>query len=393
MESTVDINLPTPQLTADQLSRDWFKLGFPSRNAADMIAKLTSTATTVGERREIFAKLTSGKQTFVTPIDVVSSVEQNGFVQVPVSQESPIVNEPLTNGTAIMEAEPPKFPSLAVSLLEQNGTLQPGFLLNSREAVLVETDLFVGRMLMILRPIDPDDDPYWNDRIFVKRKRRVVLQLQGKFKRAPIGTVYAGGEISDQMRLGLVAKGICGILLKLVKSVAPDTHYSFGDNGAKENPHIVIPAWSFFERLVVTKPGEEPPELGQDFFEPEESVAARKNLKSRAQWNTDDTYSMSFYSMYMDLVKWQIVQLPVTSDIDLKTFWGNSFLRIVLYENTTPKKDARHLQKDNTYFFVIEVRLHLRCRAHEHIMRAILIFIFLTCTPVEASWSCDKESG
>lgn len=370
MESTVDISLQSPQLTTDQLSRDWFKLGFPSRDAADMIAKLISTDTTMGERIEIFTKLTSGKDTFVTPTDALSSIEQNGFVDVPVSQESPIVNERLTNGIAIREAKQPTFSSLAVSLLEKNGKLQPGFPLNSREVVPVETDLFVGRMLMILRPIDPEDDPYWNDRIFSKRKRRIVLQLQGKFKRAPIGTVYAGGEISEQMRLGLVAKGICGILLKLVKSFAPDTHYSFGDNGAKEKPHIVIPAWSFFDRLVVTKPGEEPPELGQDFFEPEESVVARKNLKSRAQWNTDDTYSMSFYSMYMDLVKWQIVQLPVTSDIDLKTFWGNSFLRIVLYENNTPMRDARHLQKDNTYFFVIEVRLHLRCCAHEHTLRA-----------------------
>jgi hypothetical protein len=355
--TTIDINLPSPQLTADQLSRDWLSLGFPSRDAADMIAKLTSTATTVGERKEIFAKLTLGKQAFVTtPTDAVSRIEQDIFDEVTFSQES--------SGEAIVKAEPPVpvIQSLAVSLLQKNGTLQPDFPLNSREAVLVETDLFVGRMLMIVRPIDPEqDDPYWNEKIFSKRKRRVVFQLQGKFKRAPTGTVYAGGEISHQMRLGLVAKGICGILLKLVKSVAPDTHYSFGDNGDKERPHIVIPAWSFFERLVVTKPGEEPPELGQEFVEAVESVAARKNAKSKAHWNTDDTYSMSFFSMYIDLVKWQVVQVPVTSDIDLKTFWGNSFLRIVLYENTTPLKDGRHLQKDNTYFFAIEVRLQLWC--------------------------------
>ena len=378
MESTVDISLRSPQLTADQLSRDWFKLGFPSHDAAVMIAKLTSTATTMGERIEIFAKLT-GKETFAKRADAVSSIEQDGFVRIPASQESPTVNQRLTDGTAIREAELPTFPSLSVSLLERNGNLQPGFPLNSREPVLVETDLFVGKMLMILRPINPEDDPYWNDRIFAKRKRRVVLQLQGKFKRAPTGTVYAGGEISEQMRLGLVAKGICGILLKLVKSVAPDTHYSFGDNGEKEKPHIVIPAWSFFDRLIVTKPGEEPPELGQDFFEPEESVTARKNLKSTAHWNTDDTFSMSFYSMYMDLVKWQIVQLPVTSDIDFKTFWGNSFLRIVLYENTTPMKDARHLQKDNTYFFAVEVSLRLRCLALELILSATYTHFHDSC--------------
>jgi hypothetical protein len=340
----VNVNFPTPQLTADQLSRDWLELGFPSRDAADLIALLTSTATAVGERKEIFAKLSR----------MHVEQEQDSFVEVTFSRES--------SGEAIVKAEAPVISSLAVSLLEKNGTLQPDFPLNSRQAVMVDTDLFIGRMLMIVRPIRPEDDPYWNDKIFSKRKRRVVFQLQGKFKRAPTGTLYAGGEISHQMRLGLVAKGICGILLKLVKSFAPDTHYSFGDNGGKEKPHIVIPAWSFFERLVVTKPGEEPPELGKAFFEPEESIAARKNSKSKAQWNTYDTYSMSFFSMYLDLVKWQVVQVPVTSDLDLKTFWGNSFLRIVLYENTTPVKDGRHLQEDNTYFFAIEVRLHLWCR-------------------------------
>ena len=147
---------------------------------------------------------------------------------------------------------------------------------------------------------------------------------------------------------------VCGILLKLVKSFAPNVHYSFGDSGDKEKPHIVIPAWSFFERLVVTKPGEEIPILGEEFVEPKESVAARKAFKSKPQWNTEDTYSMSFYSMYMDFAKWQIVQLPV-GDVDLKTFWGKSSLTIVLYENETPPKDDRHLQLDNKYYFGIQV--------------------------------------
>jgi hypothetical protein len=248
-----------------------------------------------------------------------------------------------------------KFPSLAVSVLEKNGEITTGFPINSQDAVPVETDLFKGRMLMLAKPVHPEDDPYWHERLFSKRKRRFVFQLQGKFKRAPQGTLYAGGEISNQMHLGLVAKGICGLLLKFVKAGSPDTHYSFGDSKDKEKPHIVVPAWSFFERLVVTKPGMEPPELGDEFVETEEAMAARKNLKSQPHWNTEDTYSMSFYTMYLDFAKWQVVQVPVTSDIDLKTFWGNSFLRIVLFENTTPPKDGRHLQKDNTYYFAVEV--------------------------------------
>lgn len=274
------------------------------------------------------------------------------LVEIQVEQES-------NNGSAIMEEQDypiAKFPTLVVNVLEKNGDITTGFPINSQESVPIETDLFKGRMLMLLKPLRPQDDPYWDERLFSKKKRRFVFQLQGKFKRVPQGTLYAGGEISNQMKLGLVAKGICGLLLKFVKSVAPDTHYSFGDNNDKEKPHIVVPAWSFFERLVVTESGQEPPEMGDEFVESKESMDARKSGKSKAEWNTEDTYSMSFYTMYLDFAKWQVVQVPVTSDIDLKTFWGNSFLRIVLFENTTPVKDGRHLQKDNTYYFAIEVR-------------------------------------
>lgn len=273
-----------------------------------------------------------------------------------------------SNGGAIMEEQEyplAKFPSLAVSVLEKNDTITTGFPINSQDPVPVETDLFKGKMLMLLKPVRAEDDPYWTERLFSKKKRRFVFQLQGKLKRVPEGTLYAGGEISNPMQLGLVAKGICGLLLKFIKSVAPDIHYSFGDSKEKEKAHIVVPAWSFFERLVVTKPGEEPPEMGsgEEFDEPKESIEARASGKIKANWNTEDTYSMSFYTMYLDIAKWQVVQVPVTSDINLKTFWGNSFLRIVLFENTTPAKDGRHLQVDNTYYFAIEVSHDCSCVA------------------------------
>jgi hypothetical protein len=58
-----------------------------------------------------------------------------------------------------------------------------------------------------MRPNNPQDDPYWNDKIFSKKKRRVVMQLQGKLKYKPKGVVYAGMEVSDPMKLGLLASG------------------------------------------------------------------------------------------------------------------------------------------------------------------------------------------
>jgi hypothetical protein len=103
----------------------------------------------------------------------------------------------------------PSFPSLDFRLLQKNGKLEPNFPLNSRTGVPFDTDLFQGKVLFILRPPNnpAKEDPFWNERIFATKQRRVIVQVQGKFKRKPQGILYAGGEITDPMKLGLISKG------------------------------------------------------------------------------------------------------------------------------------------------------------------------------------------
>ena len=40
-----------------------------------------------------------------------------------------------------------------------------------------------------------------------KLATQFILQIQGKFKRDPRGVLYVGAEVSEQMKLGLLAKG------------------------------------------------------------------------------------------------------------------------------------------------------------------------------------------
>lgn len=98
------------------------------------------------------------------------------------------------------------FPSLRVETLAKKGRYR-GFPLNTEQPVPIETDLFKGSILLTMRPANPEDDPYWNDKIFSKKKRRVVLQMQGKFKYKPEGDVFAGMEVTNPMNLGLLASG------------------------------------------------------------------------------------------------------------------------------------------------------------------------------------------
>lgn len=246
----------------------------------------------------------------------------------------------------------PKFPSLEFKLLDQDG--KPSNLpLNAREPVDIETDFFKGKIILLIRPPNPEtDDPYWNERLWSQKKRRIVLQIQGKFKREPEGMIYAGAEVSEQMKLGLLTRGLCKVLLGLLQSFTKDIHYSFGEDD--ELPHIVAPAHVFFDRVVVTPPDQVPPPIDEPLEESAEAIARRKARKVYGKWGTINTYSFSFYSMYIDLPQWQLVGLPASGDLSLKTFWGKSLLRLCMYEKIGETK--QHYRNDMRYVFLAEAK-------------------------------------
>jgi len=84
-----------------------------------------------------------------------------------------------TNGMVLTEEEPatrqlPKFKTLRVSLDDGISS----YPLNSHVAVPFENDLFCGEILILCRPMNPEvDDPYWNKKIFSKKRRRVSCRL------------------------------------------------------------------------------------------------------------------------------------------------------------------------------------------------------------------------
>ena len=82
---------------------------------------------------------------------------------------------------------------------------------------------------------------------------------------------------------------------------------------------------------------------GEPFEESKQSIRARRASKSTGEWNTSDTYSFSFYSMYLDLPSWSIVKLPLANDMTLRTFWGKALLRIILYEREAPPNETAPL--------------------------------------------------
>ncbi|GKY98391.1 hypothetical protein MPSEU_000796600 [Mayamaea pseudoterrestris] len=246
----------------------------------------------------------------------------------------------------------PRFRTLQAACVGMGGNMH-NFSLNAREAASFETDLFKGKIICVLRPENPSsDDPFWHERVFAHKRRRLIINVQGTFKKQPTGVVYAGAEISKPMRLGLVTRALAGVLLKLVDRFIPGVHSSFGDDN--EQAHIVAPALGFFERIVVTPPGKIAPKLDEDIVESTESMASRRSGKSSIKWNTVDTFTFSFYSMNIDLPNWSLVGLPVSGDISLTTFWGDSALKLCMYEKSGA--DKQHRTDLKRYVFAMQIK-------------------------------------
>ena len=333
-----------------------------------------------------------------------------------------------THGTS---SKPNKFPMLQVQLLQHSSgqygshtvqqqhqqTAEP-FVLNDETPYEFETDLFRGKLLVLLRPAHPDDDPYWSPRLWassspqpITNKKQIIIQVQGQFKQAPTtGRVYMGGERLRPLQLGPWMYRLTTLLLRLIQGFCPQLHYSYGgggrhprsstsrsrthrnqdDNNEHLNddttstrlddlPRIVVPAHLGWTRIHVTPAGSEPPPMTAHAFE--EPDRLQRLSQSTWEWNTRDIYSLTFSTMFFHLAHWKLDHLPVGSGTHLSTFWGSSPLRIAMYEHVPPssfddnhhpkeedanlkngdstksqqEEDAIHWQQHNRYHFGIQL--------------------------------------
>lgn len=84
---------------------------------------------------------------------------------------------------------PPAFPTLGISIPGQAGGPSTPFPPNSRFPVPLDTPLFRGHALFILKPATPAADPVYSPAIFAGKQRRFEVQIQGRFVEKPRGTV------------------------------------------------------------------------------------------------------------------------------------------------------------------------------------------------------------
>jgi len=241
---------------------------------------------------------------------------------------------------------------------------------NGTPAIL-SNECFEGKVMLLVRTPDVDDPhdpqvaslgatPTRISEYFKGKKRRFEFQFQVRLKRVPTGPLFLGCELEHSIKVGAITKGIVNILLAMVRRINPGFHYSWGDkidkkameSGKYEKTHLSFPVEASMDRIVISKPGESPPALGQELYESNESVKRRRKAGAGCvDWNLQDTYTMCLWSAYCDWIQWKSMNVPGMSPFSLSRVTGQQPIYLSVYEidNVTPqdykKKKPPHIRK------------------------------------------------
>ena len=109
-----------------------------------------------------------------------------------------------------------------------------------------------------------------------------------------------------EMAWSFLTKSFANVILQVLKRLVPDSHHSFG--AKNETPHIVLPLVSAIDYFIATPEGEKSPDLG---------VASLPVTNDRADYadgkekfKIGPTYTLSFHSMYINVVTWKVTNIP-----------------------------------------------------------------------------------
>lgn len=241
----------------------------------------------------------------------------------------------------------PELKTMCVILTSQNKRIVP-----NSQAHDFENEMFFGKIMMLVRTPDVDDPKDVNQLCATARrisqymkgkKRRFEFQFQIKLKRVPKGPLFLGCELEKAIKVGAITKGLVGILLAMVRRINPGFHYCWGpdgklskqkkESGQYEKTHLSFPVEASMDRIVVTKAGETPPEMGHELYESAESVKRRRKMGFGAvEWNTEDTFTMCLWSAYCDWIMWKSLNVPGVSPFSLSRVTGAQPIYLCVYE-------------------------------------------------------------
>ncbi|KAG7351309.1 DUF547 domain containing protein [Nitzschia inconspicua] len=294
---------------------------------------------------------------------------------VPLAQESPSANHTVTQDETSVTSQ------LTEDLVHpkmEHPSLVPFYVIDaySGERVLcnsatphhISTEWFEMDMLCLIRTCDADDSNAIsgtpaNDKVsnYMRSKaRRFEFQFRVKLKKTPVGKqVYFACELDEPIKMGIVTRAFVGAAMAFMKKTNPTFHYSITGSketpdGLWEKPHMSFTVEGSLDRLVVTKPNEKPPKLGQAINESPESIKRRKK-GVLTDWNTEDTYTMALWSSYVDFLDWNVLNLPGIRPFGLSSVLGTQAINLTMYLIDEKRDSDKHFRKNITEIVKLEL--------------------------------------
>ncbi|CAJ1966030.1 unnamed protein product [Cylindrotheca closterium] len=278
-----------------------------------------------------------------------------------------VVNKPDDSAAGVekeRELSHPSLVSLYIKDVDANNDIPANC-----SPVRISNEWFDMDMVVMLRTPNVDDDTSpkgteWNQKVadyFRPKQRRFEFQYQVKLKKKPEDKeLFYAIQWNEPVKLGIIQRTFLAAILAFLKRTRPTVHYSTTgtekkEDGSFEKPHLANFIEIGLDRVVITKPGEEPPALGGDIEEDLDHYKARKSGKVKIDFNTEDTYTFALWNANVDWIDWKIVGIPGVGSLDLNKFLGNQPLSILLYMLDKNRGNTNHFQKDQELIVHLEM--------------------------------------
>ena len=164
------------------------------------------------------------------------------------------------------------------------------------------------------------------------------------------------------MKLNFLARSSLTAGLKFTRMKNPTFSYALSgkeeaseddmEQGKYEDPHFAFPIETSFDRVAITKAGDEPPPLGSAIYEDPKALKKRKSGK-RIVFNTEDTYTFCIWTAYVDFAEWKIMNLPAIKGFSMSNLNGRQPMSVKVYSLTTD--NDKHYQSAMETLLDIEV--------------------------------------
>ena len=201
-------------------------------------------------------------------------------------------------------------------------------------AVDIDTELFLGKMLLMFRTPEADEISSENPiaSYFKGKQRRFEFQWQFKLKKVPEGDMFFCAELDEPVQMGMIQRALTSTALKFVKKMNQGFSYYLSES--LDSPsYLSFPIGTSMDRFAVTKPGEPVPNLGEEVIEDVDTMRQRKKGK-KIEWNVNDVYTMAVWSAYLDWIDWKLMNFPGIRPFAVTSVAGVQPIKLTLF--TTP---------------------------------------------------------